>query len=171
MLSATVPAPAIGDFDFIAQFPAGSSIPSGGVIVVAFDGAGFFGTFGQNADFEILSTDAGTPDMLATDVGASAGLTNSGENVVLFSWDGMSDLVQDVDMLNVGTPSASNAIASKTGVSVDGPNADTTPTTYLMDVLDHAPAGGRSCIRFLHQAHRAGGFHRNCPGNRQRYHR
>ena len=68
--------------------------------------------------------------MIATDVGGSAGLTNSGENAVLFFWDGASDLVSDVDMINIGTPSSSNDVAAKTGVSVDGPDADTTASMY-----------------------------------------
>ena len=105
------PAPVIGSSDFIVQFPPGATIPAMGVITIAFDGAGFATAFGTKADFEIHGTDAGTPDMLATNVGASAGLTNSGENAVLFLWDGASDLVTDVDMLNIGTPSAANSIA------------------------------------------------------------
>ncbi len=133
--SGSGPAPDIGSSDFIAGFPPGSSIPAGGVIVVAFDGTGFETTFGFKADFEILGTDAGTPDMVATDVGATAGLTNSGENAVLFFWDGATDLVQDVDMVNLGTPSSTNDIADKTGVGVDGPDADTTATLYGTDAF------------------------------------
>ena len=127
------PAPSIGSSDFIAQFPPGSTIDPDEVLVIAFDGAGFLATFGFAADFEIHGTDAGTPDMIATDVGASAGLTNSGENAVLFFWDGASDLVIDVDMTHLGTPSAANAIASKTGVMVDGPDGDMVASTYLND--------------------------------------
>ena len=82
------PAPAIGSFDFIARFPAGAVVPPGGVIVVAFDGAGFITNYGFSADFELLGNDAGTADMLEAysgSIGASRGLTNSGENAVLFS--------------------------------------------------------------------------------------
>ena len=127
------PAPNIGSFDFIAQFPSGASIPANGVLVIAFDGAGFSTTFGFNADFEIHGTDAGTPDMLSTDVGGSAGLTNSGESAVLFLWDGATDLVSDVDMVNIGTPSSTNDIGNKTGLSVDGPDGGVITTTYLTD--------------------------------------
>lgn len=129
------PAPSIAASDFIVQFPPGSLIPPQGVIVVAFDGAGFETTFGFKADFEIHGTDAGTPDMAATIVGSTAGLTNTGENAVLFFWDGASDLVVDVDMVILGTPSAANSIGDKTGVAVDGPDADTTPSTYLPDAV------------------------------------
>ena len=133
--SGSGPAPSIGASDFIAGFPVGSSIAPMGVVVVAFDGAAFETTFGFKADFEIFGTDPATPDMVATDVGGSAGLTNSGENVVLFTWDGTSDLVQDVDMVNIGTPSSTNDIGDKTGISVDGPDGDTTASAYATDLF------------------------------------
>ena len=129
------PAPSISSSDFIAQFPPGSSIAANGVIVIAFDGAGFIMDYGVAADFEIAGTDAGTPDMLATDVGASAGITNSGENVSLFFWDGASDLVMDVDAVNVGVPSSSNDLGDKTGLTVDGPDGDTTASMYATDAF------------------------------------
>ncbi len=155
--SGTGPAPSIGSSDFIVQFPPGSSLAPGGVLVVAFDGAGFLATFGATADFEIHGTDAGTPDMIATAVGSSAGLTNSGENAVLFFWDGASDLVSDVDMVNIGTPSSANDVAAKTGVSVDGPDADTTASTYLVDAFSMPqqagdPGSGFSTKRVLLEA-------------------
>ena len=135
-VTGTGPTPSIAASDFIVRFPAGATIPAGGVLVVAFDGAGFLGTFGFAADFEVHGTDAGTPDMIATDVGsATAGLTNSGENVVLFAWDGVSDLVTDVDMVNIGTPSSTNDIGNKTGLSVDGPDADAVASPYLTDAV------------------------------------
>lgn len=127
------PAPDIEDFDFIVQFPPGTSIGPFQTLVIAIDGDGFSTAFGKNADFEILSTSAATPDMLATDVGASPGLTNSGESITIFTWDGTSDLVQDIDAVNLGTPSGSNDIGNKSGLSVDGPDADTTPSVYNND--------------------------------------
>jgi uncharacterized repeat protein (TIGR01451 family) len=130
------PAPAIGSSDFIAQFPPGATISATSTLLVAFDGAGFEATFGFKADFELHGTDAGTPDMIETyagSIGASAGLTNSGENAVIFYWDGASDLVLDVDMTNLGTPSSTNDIGNKTGLSVDGPDADVITTTYAID--------------------------------------
>ncbi len=140
--SGSGPAPNIGSSDFIVQFPAGASIPAGGVVTIAFDAAGFFTAYAVVADFEIHGTDAGVPDMIATDLGASAGLTNSGENAVLFFWDGASDLVSDVDMVNIGTPSSTNDIGDKTGVSVDGPDGDTTASTYGADAFTMPQQGG-----------------------------
>ena len=127
------PAPNLFSSDFIAQFPPGAEITAGQVVVIAFDGAGFFTEFGLVADYEIKGTDAGTPDMLQTIVGASPGLTNGGENACLFFWDGLTDLVTDIDMVNLGTPSGSNDIGDKTGLEVDGPDADTLKTMYLAD--------------------------------------
>ena len=132
------PAPSIGSSDFIVRFPAGATIAAGDAAVVAFDGAAFLLTFGFAADYEIAGTDAGTPDMLEAftgSIGSSAGLTNSGENSVLFTWDGASDLVGDVDMINIGTPSSTNDIGDKSVISVDGPDADTVASTYLFDAL------------------------------------
>ena len=127
------PAPNIGSSDFIVQFPSGAMITAGQVVVIAFDGATFITEYGFAADYEMKSTDAGTPDMIPSNLGSSAGLTNSGENACLFWWDGLTDLVSDVDMVNIGTPSSTNDIADKTGVEVDGPDADTLKTMYLVD--------------------------------------
>ena len=62
-------------------------------------------------------------------------MTNSGGNAGLFFWDGSSDLVQDVDLVNLGTPSSTNDIGDKTGLSVDGPDAGTVASTYLPDAF------------------------------------
>ncbi len=87
--------------------------------MVALKGDLFAAEFGFAADFEIKSTDA-TPDMeeaYAGSIGTHSnwGLTDDGEHVVLFSWDGASDLVADRDMVNLGTPSDTNDIGDKTG--------------------------------------------------------
>lgn len=42
-------------------------------------------------------------------IGSTAGLTNSGENAVVFYLDGINDLVSDADMTMLGIPSSSNA--------------------------------------------------------------
>ncbi len=134
--------PSISVADFIVQFPAGAWIEPYGVVVVAFDGAGFLVHHGFRADYEIHGTEAGTPDMIAVDVGSSsAGLTNGGEGVVLFVWDGASDLVSDVDMVNLGTPTDTNDIGDKTGVSVDGPDVGSIPGVYLADAHTMALQG------------------------------
>ena len=127
------PPPVIASSDFIVQFPPGAVINPGQVVVVAFDGALFLIAYGFLADYEIKGTDPVTQDMIPSNLGSTAGLTNSGENACLFYWDGLTDLVLDVDMVNIGTPSLTNDIGDKTGLAVDGPDADTLATMYLPD--------------------------------------
>ncbi len=119
--------------DFLARFPAGVTIANGEYLVIALDGTAFATTYGIDADFELKGTSATVPDMVApgTDyIGSNAGLTNAGESLILFYWDGASDLVKDVDYVVWGDKEEA---VNKTGVQKDGPDADTTPTTYLDD--------------------------------------
>ncbi|MBL4637667.1 MAG: lamin tail domain-containing protein [Kofleriaceae bacterium] len=140
--------------DFLVQFPAGASIASGQAVTVAFRATGFVSTYSVDPTFSIGST-AGSSTQMITVIGGggSTGLTNTGESAVLFFWDGMSDLVTDVDCLNIGTPSITNSIGDKSGLMVDGPDMDTTPSTYLNDsvaVLQLTdPVAGLSTKRVL----------------------
>lgn len=119
--------------DFIVRFPIASSIDPGQVVVVAVNGGSFITTYAQTPDFEIISTDPGVPDMVVIAQGVTPSLTNSGEGIVLFYWNGLSDLVGDVDLINVGVPTAANRLIGKSGISVDGPDADAVATAYLTD--------------------------------------
>ena len=56
----------------------------------------------------------------------------TGEKIALFTWDGASDLVQDVDIVQVEGIIAAGK-TDKTGISIDGPDADTAPSTYQAD--------------------------------------
>jgi hypothetical protein len=71
--------------------------------------------------------------------GAASTLTNTGEPVVLFYWDGTSDRVIDVDVMLAGAPTAANALVNKSGVSVDGPDADSVAAPYATDAMTIAP--------------------------------
>jgi hypothetical protein len=79
---------------------------------------------------------------------AFAGLRASGEAIVLFTWDGTSDLVQDLDYVFYGSPSSSarNSRIDKSSDSVDGPDADNLPGSYLPETVagqqDSAPKPG-----------------------------
>jgi hypothetical protein len=141
--------------DFIVRFPAGVVIPPGGVFTVAADGAGFLLTYGIPASFEILGTDPVTPDMVLASGNAPVGpalLTNTSEVVALFYWDGLNDLVCDVDICQWGLLASGNAI-DKTGLSVDGPDGDAIAAPYKPDTprasqsFAPAPPGGSSLIR------------------------
>ena len=126
--------------DFTARFPAGATIAAGEYQTVACadgDGAaGFFDTYGVLPTYEMvdLIDDPTVPNMLEGipgSINGQGGLTNSGEFLCLFMWDGQSDLVTDLDYVMWGD--AAEAV-DKTGVSKDGPDADTDPSTYADDV-------------------------------------
>jgi hypothetical protein len=139
--------------DFIVRFPAGASIPPHGVITVAVDSAANFQTvYGGAPSFAIVG---GTLTTLA--LNGTATLTNAGEIVVLFQWDGQGDLVHDVDMMIAGVPTAANGLLDKSGLAFDGPDADTATTAYAADAhtlaaQPTAPASGKSTKRIAPEA-------------------
>jgi hypothetical protein len=135
--------------DFNARFPVGSTLAAGETIVIAFEGSITFNNqFGVLPDFELFE-DAyppdDIPDLVETHPGSiGTGLGNTGNNtppssgwlddqetLVLYRWDGLSDLVQDVDYLTWGADTTLRI--DKTGVAVDGLDADAVPSTYLPD--------------------------------------
>jgi hypothetical protein len=140
--------PVVDPADFIARFPAGSSIPGKGVITVALDTtAAFTATYGAAPTFALSG---GTMTVVASN--GVPGLTNTGELVALFRWDGTSDLVKDVDIVLAGVPTAGNGLVDKSGVTLDGPDADVTSTAYKTDARTltaqpTAPASGKSTKR------------------------
>ncbi|MBZ0268266.1 lamin tail domain-containing protein, partial [bacterium] len=98
--------------DFLARYPAGAVIDPGETLVLCLqDDAAFAVTWqslgqpGATADFELRADGDAVPDMVDPGpaivglplIQLDAGLSNSREVVVLFHWDGVSDLVQDVD--------------------------------------------------------------------------
>jgi hypothetical protein len=132
--------------DFLVKFPTGTQIDSGGVIVVVVDGSNFSGP----ADFEIRSTSS-VADMVPLYVGTSASLSNT-ELVILFLWNGQTDLVSDVDYGMWGDNPVN--LVDKSGISIDGPDPDNTPTSYLNDTpvnnqnfYPTAPITGKSIER------------------------
>jgi len=140
--------------DFTARFPAGTVIPAGGVYTIASDGAGFLATYGVPADFELNATSPSI-DMVIVSNNlplSVALLTNSSEMVMLFYWDGASDNVCDIDYVQWGSLASGNGV-DKTGLAVDGPDADAIATAYLPDtppgaqVFVPAPGFGSSILR------------------------
>jgi hypothetical protein len=129
--------------DFVARFPAGARVGPQEEITMAIGptgSAGFQTRYGFLPTFELFE-DAATPDAVTDmvparpgsivgDVTRLPGLTNSGEVVVLFFWNGQSDLVVDIDYVVWGDKAEAS---DKTNQSRDGPDADTTPTMYLPD--------------------------------------
>ncbi len=117
--------------DFIVRFPAGATIGAGEVLVVAIDGEGFKAAHGGDADYclrnagttsaeQMLSWTGTGVDFAASPVssgvgltGPSGGTTGTGELVCLFTWDGVSDLIQDVDLVNYGGATFTNTSVNK----------------------------------------------------------
>jgi hypothetical protein len=123
--------PTVDSTDVIARFPAGASIAPHAVITVAFDTTANFQTaYGMAPTYSI-----GSSTMRIVAQTGSTGLTNAGEMVSMFWWDGATDLVKDCDELNVGVPSGGNLLPNKTGVAVDGPDSGSTKSTYATDSM------------------------------------
>jgi hypothetical protein len=125
------------DYDFVARFPAGATIQPGQYVVVAFDSDKFKSQYGKDPDFEIRQdgTADGVADMRIPGpraVSTTAGLTNERECVILFRWDGQSDLVEDLDIVEWGDD-LSGFYVDKSGVQIDGPDQDSIASAYRAD--------------------------------------
>mgnify|MGYP003142610780 FL=1 len=138
--------------DFLARFPNGASIAAGEYQTVAINGSdNYTTTYGTAPTYELYE-DGGAadaiPDMvegLPGSINGQGGLTNSGEVAILFYWDGQTDLVTDLDYVVWGDKAEA---VDKTGVSVDGPDADAIASTYANDTpianQEVVAAGGHS---------------------------
>ncbi len=118
---------------FLSRFPQ-AEINAGQTIVVALYGQSFADRFGKQADFEVVSTDDAVPDMTSLYLGASPKLEFTRGMVILFKWNGQSDLVQDVDYFPWGLAPFHTYWMDKTGVSIDGPDGDGDVSAYLDDL-------------------------------------
>ena len=134
-------APTISQGDFIVQFPAAATIAPGGVVTIATGTAAAFTTaYGAAPTYSIADA-----TMLQTVINGTPSLTDGGEIVVLFQWDGTSMLVKDVDILLAGAPNPINGLVSKSGVTQGA-------STYATDLETipsqaSAPAAGTSTKR------------------------
>ena len=123
--------------DFLARFPDGATIAPGAYQTIALTGSDdYFTTYGINPDYELFE-DNTTSDAIADmrealpgSINNQGGLTNGAEVAILFYWDGMTDLVTDLDYVLWGD---TDEAVDKTGVSIDGPDADGTPSVYNND--------------------------------------
>lgn len=151
--------PALDVNDFIVRFPAGATIAPGGVVTVALDtAANFQTTYGVAPTFSIASA-----TMTPIAQSSTPTLTNSGELIVLFEWDGHADLVHDVDLVLAGAPTAANGMVDKSARAIDGPDSDSAASSYRTDARTMhaqptAPAAGSSTKRIaLETGHEAQG--------------
>ena len=110
--------------DFVVRFPDGASIGPGEYMTIAVaPDSDFNATYGTNPDFSVQSGAQQMDPAFPGSVGSGPTLSNAGEVVVLFHWDGASDLVQDVDYVVWGD---NEEASDKTGVTVGA-------STYLPD--------------------------------------
>ncbi len=141
--------PATNSSDFALRFPSGLSLNPGRTLLLCVTKAGYAasgGTVGAAAQHFLEMRDSnGNPadDMIVMTSGSTfplsgGNLTNpsatNGEWLVLYCWNGISDLVCDVDYASWGATSASNPKMDKTGVSIDGPDAGAAPSSYAPDI-------------------------------------
>ena len=83
----------IGNFDFLIKFPSGSSIDSQGTYVITTQSnADFSDSYDFMPDLSLVDS-----DLEIFDSGINPNLSNAEEMLVLFYWDGISSIVQDVD--------------------------------------------------------------------------
>ena len=133
--------------DFHVRFPAGATVAAGDTLVIAVNGSEeYIAEYGVTPDYELvedgLNPDA-IPDLVAAFpgsvnvdlslVGTEPVLDRTVESLVLYTWDGETDLVQDLDYLVWGTNT--NARVDKSGVTIGS-------DTYLADtaVTSQTPA-------------------------------
>lgn len=138
--------------DFTVRFPV-ATIQPGQFLVIAVDGAtgAFDSQFPNHVPAFALNNAAGATQAMrvwdgvagsflftAGNAGANVSLTDAGEPMFLFRWDGQAnppqDLVTDVDIFGWGvvTGAGNNYMVSKTGQSCDTPPTGT-PTTFAND--------------------------------------
>ena len=122
---------------FNAKFPAGTMLGADEFMVVAIgDGAGFNSDYGFDPDFILYSAKAATvmEDAFSGSIKDQGDLGKDGEALMLYKWNGISDLICDCDYVLFGDKSN---VVDKTGVSIDGIDADDVESDYNDDT---APA-------------------------------
>lgn len=132
--------------DFHARFPDGYVLAAGATVAVALtNSAQYFTAYGRQPDFELyeeLYFPDAVPELVAAfpgSIGAGLGgggtnvpaLSDVAESVVLYRWNGTSDLVQDLDYVVWG--SNTSVRVDKTGLTVGGASylADTPPAAQV----------------------------------------
>jgi len=147
--------------DGVWQFPAGVTIPPFGIMVICSDSGVFLNEFfGASDAVSHFRSLPGQPQLLETSQdgpgdgvqdmiwrgGPTArylNLTNGGEPAILYHWDGSSDLVDDVDIVDWLN---NTLVVNKTGVAWDGPDADASTTTFHADLAQTTSLGPATAI-------------------------
>ncbi len=139
--------------DFAFRFPPGTTLPSGATRVIAVDGGRWKRATGIDADYMLFNSGGTTTALGLVDVSTNHGspypafgsLADSGEFLWLFTWDGVSDLVCDVDMVYWGSGVGANAPARKLSTQCqDGPDAGGVASCYATDLGNPLGSLGRA---------------------------
>ncbi len=147
----------VGGGDALLRFPDGSSLAAGQVAVIALDEAGFRARFDRDADYALVpASNPVAPEMVrVADSMRSMDITDTGEPIILFRWDGASDLVTDIDIVLVGdeapAPGQDNGLPDKSNVMVEGPDADDIESQYAADVAATPSMSFRASNAFSYQ--------------------
>jgi uncharacterized protein len=137
--------------DFLVRFPPTATIAPGQAITIAMHGLNFQARYGISPDYCFGHATGGSILMVSPDgqyippvwrqIGSDGSLSPLEEMVLMYRWDGVSDLMQDLDYVHYGTnPVWAASKVDKTGVVIDGRDAGTTASAYLPDT----PAGLQS---------------------------
>lgn len=139
--------PTLTTGDFIAKFAAGSTIASHGVQTIAIGTAVAFNTaYGVTPTYSLSDGTITTVVKQGT-----PSLTDTGEVIVLFQWDGTAPLVKDVDIMIAGAPSSGNGLTpSKSGYTQLTASYATDANTIASQAS--APPSGKSTKRILAEA-------------------
>ncbi len=135
----TEPSETLENSDFIVTFPTGSTIASKAVVVIGVKPDPFAGL-----NFRILGQGGTAMEQaFPGSLGTQPSLTDSGEPIILFFWDGHTNLVTDVDIFISGkSPTNNNALKAKTNLTIAGPSGPACPSAYLSDSLLMTPLVG-----------------------------
>jgi len=119
--------------DFHARFPDGATIAAGEFQTISLAGSdGFLAEHGIDPTYELYEDGAADAisdmrEALPGSINGQGGLSNGGEVVILYTWDGASDLVQDIDYAVWGDKAEA---VDKSSVGIDGPDADGDASFY-----------------------------------------
>jgi uncharacterized protein len=116
--------------DFIVKFPEGAVIHGYKALTIAIASpTDFLSKYNQLPDYSLRD---GSLQTIV--INGAPALTNTGEPIVLFQWDGQSDLVRDVDIMLAGVTSGINVLPDKSNATQDGTDQDMIASKYAVDV-------------------------------------
>jgi len=128
-LPSPAPPTSVDMTDFIVGFPNGTQLGPYGVLTVAVDTpSNFAGKYSRSPDFSVTDT-----SMKRIAVNGTPRITDTGEPIILFQWDGRSNLVRDVDIMIVGNPAPGNQLTNKSGLAPPGPDPSLPQAAYATD--------------------------------------